>query len=77
MILVTDSSFLGRAVEDFRWDGWDIRMVEGFFRDKEGNLAGAAISMPEAVRNAVENLGVSLEEGIQMATCRVAKAIGM
>lgn len=52
-------------------------MVDGFYRDKDGNLAGAAISMPEAVKNAVENLGISLNEAIQMATVRVAKSIKM
>ena len=52
-------------------------MVDGFYRDKDGNLAGAAISMPQAVKNAVQNLGVSVGEAIEMATVRVAKAIKM
>lgn len=52
-------------------------MVDGFYRDKDGNLAGAAISMPQAVKNAVQNLRVSVGEAIEMATVRVAKAIKM
>lgn len=40
-----------------------------------GNLAGAAISMPEAVQNAHNTLNISLQDAIEMATSRVAKAI--
>ena len=77
LFLITDSSFLGRHKERFDWDGLNIEMVEGYYRDKQGNLAGAAISMPEAVKNAVEHLGAPLQSAVEMATSRVARAIGM
>ena len=40
-------------------------------------MAGAAISLPDAVKNAVANLNVSLHEALQMANSRVAAAIDL
>lgn len=62
---------------DFKWQEFDIHLVDRFYRNEEGNLAGATISMAEAVRNAVLHLNASLHEVIQMATNRVASAINM
>ena len=75
LFLIPDASFLGRKKTVFDWEGLNIEMVDGYYRDKAGNLAGAAISMPEAIKNAVEHLAVSLQDAIEMATSRVAKAI--
>jgi len=77
LFLITDSSFLGRQRVQFDWDGLNIEMVDGFYRDVSGNLAGAAISMPEAVKNAVDHIGASLQDAVEMATSRVARAIKM
>lgn len=77
LFLITDSSFLGRQKKSFDWEGLNIEMVDGFYRDANGNLAGAAISMPEAVKNAIDHLGASLREAVEMATSRVARAIKM
>ena len=77
LFLLSDSSFLGRRKTAFDWEGLNIKMTNGFYRDAAGNLAGAAISMPEAVKNAHDNLNISLQEAVEMATSRVAKAIGM
>lgn len=75
--LITDAAFLGRKVSNFKWENFDAHLENGFYRNEEGNLAGASISMEEAVRNAYENLEVSIDEAIKMATCRVASAIKM
>lgn len=61
LILITDSSFLGRHQNEFGWEGWNIKIMDGFFRDSNGNLAGAAISMPEAIKNAVTHVGIPLK----------------
>lgn len=76
LFLITDSTFLGRKMQHFEWDTFDAMLKDDMYRNKEGNLAGASISMPEAVRNARENLNISLSEAIAMATSRVARAIG-
>lgn len=75
--LISDAAFLGRKVESFKWDSFNAHLDNGFYRNEEGNLAGASISMQEAVQNAFNNLNVSADEAIKMATCRVASAINM
>lgn len=77
LFLITDSSFLGRKKTRFDWEGFNITMEDGFYRDRFGNLAGAAISMPEAIKNTVLHLGATLQEAIEMGTSRVARAIRM
>lgn len=77
LFLISDAAFLGRKVEQFNWQGFDIHLQDGFYRNKEGLLAGAAISMVEAVQNAVHFLGATLEEAINMATIIPANAINV
>lgn len=75
--LISDATFLGRKVANFNWDNFDAHLDNGFYRNKDGNLAGATISMLEAVQNAYNYLNVSADEAIKMATSNVASAIGM
>ncbi|TDE44357.1 N-acetylglucosamine-6-phosphate deacetylase [Flavobacterium rhamnosiphilum] len=77
LFLISDAAFLGRKVSSFKWDNFDAHLENGFYRNEEGNLAGASISMEEAVQNAFNHLNVSADEAIKMATCRVASAINM
>ncbi len=77
LILLTDAAVLGRRLRRISWDGLGADLTpDGFYINADGNLAGAAISMPEAVRNARQYLGVSLAEAADMASGRVASAIG-
>ncbi|NJR13306.1 MAG: hypothetical protein HC779_02230, partial [Phyllobacteriaceae bacterium] len=62
LFLVSDALFLNRKVEKFEWDNFDATLIDGQYRNREGNLAGASISMADAVRNAVREVGISLEE---------------
>jgi N-acetylglucosamine-6-phosphate deacetylase len=75
--LISDAAFLGRKVSSFKWENFNAHLDNGFYRNDEGNLAGASISMKEAVQNAFNNLNVSADEAIKMGTCRVAAAINM
>ncbi|WP_428228668.1 N-acetylglucosamine-6-phosphate deacetylase [Flavobacterium sp.] len=75
--LISDATFLGRKVANFKWDNFDAHLDNGFYRNDDGNLAGATISMLEAVQNAYKHLDVSVDEAIKMATSRVASAIGL
>ena len=77
LILISDALFLGHKKQSFKWGGFEATLVDGLYRNPEGNLAGATISMADAVRNAVLQLNVTLAEAVQMATGRVAKAINM
>jgi N-acetylglucosamine-6-phosphate deacetylase len=77
LFLISDATFLGRKVSSFKWDNFDAHLENDFYRNEEGNLAGASISMEEAVQNAFNHLNVSADEAVKMATCRVASAINM
>lgn len=77
LILISDALFLSKKVKTFKWDEFNALLVDNFYKNEEGNLAGAAISMADAVRNAVLHLDVPVREAIKMATCRPAKAISM
>lgn len=75
--LISDAAFLGRKISKFKWEDFEIHLENGFYRNEEGNLAGASISMMEAVQNAFHHLNVSADEAVKMATSRVASAINM
>jgi N-acetylglucosamine-6-phosphate deacetylase len=77
LVLISDALFLSKKVNEFMWGAFNARLVDGFYRNQEGNLAGATISMADAVRNAVVHLDAPLNEAIKMATSRAAAAIKM
>lgn len=77
LFLISDALFVGEKVKKFQWEEFDAYLENGQYRNSEGNLAGAAVSMADCVRNAVQHVGVTLEEAIKMATIRPAKALGM
>ncbi len=77
LFLISDAAFLGRKVTDFKWNDFNAHLENGFYRNDEGNLAGASISMKEAVQNAYKYLNVTAGEAVKMATSRVASAINM
>lgn len=75
LILTTDCAFLGRKMESFAWEDFEAFLDNDSYVNKEGHLAGSAISMAEAVSNAINYLQVSTQEAIEMATSRVARAL--
>lgn len=77
LFLISDAAFLGRKVANFKWENFDAHLENGLYRNEEGNLAGASISMEEAIRNAIQHLNIDVDEAIKMGTSRVAKAIKM
>ncbi|WP_134087816.1 N-acetylglucosamine-6-phosphate deacetylase [Olivibacter sp. XZL3] len=77
LFLISDALFLGKKKTDFQWEGFDARLCNGEYVNSEGNLAGANISLGDAVKNARKELDVSLQEAIEMATYRPAKAVGL
>ncbi len=77
LFLISDALFVGEKVKQFQWQEFDAFLDNGAYRNSEGNLAGAAISMADCVRNAVRYLHIPLAEAIQMATLRPAQALGI
>lgn len=77
LILITDAAVLGRELEELDFEGFHAKLTpDGFYYNRNGNLAGSAIDMPEAVMNAIDYLNITLPEAVAMATERPAKAVG-
>lgn len=77
LFLISDALFLGKTKETFQWEEFDAQLKNQEYVNSEGNLAGVNISLMDAVRNARNELGVSLQEAVEMATSRPAKALGL
>ncbi len=60
----------------FTLHGRAISLVEGRLTDAGGTLAGAHLTMIEAVRNAVELMGATLPEALTMASLTPARFLG-
>ena len=56
--------------------GWDVVKRGGAYYRRDGTLAGSALRMIDAVRNAVELGGVSLADAVTMATEVPAHLLG-
>lgn len=77
LFIISDALFLGRKRVEFKWEEFDAKLVDGEYLNSEGNLAGSAISVGEAVKAMVNVVCVPLNEVIEMVTLRPAKAVGL
>ena len=78
LILVTDAmEAAGMAPGDYELGGRRVHLEDRAVRLPDGNLAGSALNMDEAVRNAAGFLGVSLTEAVRMASEVPASALNL
>jgi N-acetylglucosamine-6-phosphate deacetylase len=78
MILVTDAMpTVGAEVKEFVLKGETIRAVNGRCATADNTLAGSDLDMLGAVRNSVNDLGLSLEEALRMASRYPAEMLGL
>ena len=78
LFLVSDAMpTAGSDIGDFCFDGRRIRLRDGRLTDDAGTLAGAHLTLAEAVANAVLLLGCGLEDALRMATSTPAAVIGL
>ena len=78
LLLVSDA--MPTAASDctgFLLNGERIHLHEGKLVNDAGTLAGAHLTMAEAVRNAVRHAGLPLEAVLRMATSTPARAVGL
>lgn len=76
-MLVTDAMpSVGTEAESFVLQGKTIHVRDGYCVDDAGTLAGTALDMERAVRNAVMLLGVSGAEAVRMASESPARFLG-
>ncbi len=73
-MLVTDAMPpVGGTQGRFSLMGQDIHVVDGTCRGPDGTLAGSALSMAQALRNAMDMLGCSMGEASRMASGNPAR----
>jgi N-acetylglucosamine-6-phosphate deacetylase len=77
LFFVTDSVFVDFAGDRFVYDGFDVRLVNGAFVNQEGNLAGAAITMQEAIYNSIRFANIPEADAFKMATAIPAEYLGL
>jgi N-acetylglucosamine-6-phosphate deacetylase len=77
-MLVTDAMPpVGGQRSTFMLYGDEITVWNGRCLRSDGTLAGAALTMADAVRNCVERLGVSLEDALRFASANPASFLGL
>ncbi len=77
-MLVTDAMpAVGSDEPTFVLQGKTIRVIDGICRDENGTLAGTALDMAAAVRNAVSLLGLDIAEAARMASEYPADFLGL
>jgi N-acetylglucosamine-6-phosphate deacetylase len=78
LFLVTDAMPpVGGAAETFALGGVEIACRDGRCETPEGVLAGSALDMASAVRNATGSLGIALDEAVRMASAYPADFLGI
>jgi N-acetylglucosamine-6-phosphate deacetylase len=77
-MLVTDAMPpVGSPESSFVLQGKTIRVADGMCRDENGTLAGTALDMATAVRNAVSMLDLDITEAARMASEYPAEFLGL
>ncbi len=78
MMLVTDAMPpVGSDHPDYVLNGETIILKDGICQTAQGVLAGSALDMATAVRNAVQMLGLPMEEAARMASTYPADFLGL
>jgi N-acetylglucosamine-6-phosphate deacetylase len=77
-MLVTDAMpTAGSDVTSFKLHGRDIVLKDGRLDGPDGTLAGAHLTMIDAVRGAVTLMGASLEDALVTASATPANFLGL
>ncbi len=78
IFLVTDAMALtGSAAQSFTLNGREIRRAGGALRLADGTLAGADLTMIDAVARMRRAIGLPLDEALRMAALYPAQAMGL
>ncbi len=77
VVLVSDgTSATGMPDGKYRLGNFDVQVTGGVVRNADGKLAGSALTLDRALRNAV-GLGIPLEEAVRMLTLYPARVLGI
>lgn len=75
LFLISDALFQNYKKKSFIWEEFNAKLIDNQYLNSDNNLAGATISLFDAVRNAVEILKIPLETALEMATSVPASLI--
>lgn len=77
-MLITDAMpSVGTGIACFKLQGRTIKVIGDYCVDEQGTLAGTALNMGRAVRNAVSMLGLPEAEAVRMASEYPARFLGL
>jgi N-acetylglucosamine-6-phosphate deacetylase len=77
-MLVTDAlANVGTGLSTFKLQDATITIKDGVCMDENGTLAGSAMDMSRAVRNAMDLLGLDLHQAVTMASRAPASFLGV
>jgi N-acetylglucosamine-6-phosphate deacetylase len=77
VVLVSDgTSATGMPDGKYRLGNFDVQVTGGVVRNADGKLAGSALTLDRALRNAV-GLGVAIDEAVRMLTLYPARVLGI
>lgn len=77
LFLISDALFLGKEKQHFKWEEFDARLVGDAYFNSEGNLAGGALSLPDMMVNAIQQLNIPVQTAVEMCTSRPARAMNL
>ena len=78
LALVTDAmEAAGMAEGEYELSGRKVRLENGSVRLPDGTLAGSALTMDQAVRNALKFMGIPLEDAVRMASESPAEILSL
>ena len=78
LLIVTDAmSTIGSSQENFDFFGIEVIKDGDKLATKQGTLAGSALDMVTAVKNAVNEVGIELAEALNMASLYPAEYLGI
>ncbi|WP_150538262.1 N-acetylglucosamine-6-phosphate deacetylase [Actinobacillus vicugnae] len=78
LCIVTDATAAaGADIDQFDFVGTTVYVRDGKCYDANGTLGGASITMIESVKNAVQEVGIPLDETLRMCSYYPAIAIGV
>lgn len=68
LFLISDALFQNHKKKEFVWGEFDASYRDDTYYNSEGNLAGASISMWDAVKNAKAWFNIPIEQALKLAT---------
>ena len=77
LYFVSDASFIDQAIEEFYFEGNKIVTKNGQAYTEAGALAGSVITMQDSLKNAVEKVGIPLEDAVLMTSYIPAEMLGL